>query len=135
MPTIKKFEDLEVWKKSRILVNEIYLITKRKSMEKDYVLQKQMIRSAISIPSNIAEGFERSGRKEFLQFLAIAKGSMVELKAQLYIALDQNYILQNEFDIIYKILSEIGSMLNGLMAYLNKSPIKGAKYKQPETTN
>ena len=89
---IKKFEDLESWKKARQLTNKIYEATAEGSFTRDFGLKDQIRRASISILSNIAEGFERGGDKEFLQFLAVAKGSCGEVRAQLYIAVDQGYL-------------------------------------------
>ena len=83
----------------------------------------------LPIMSNIAEGFERSGAKEFAQFLAIAKGSSGELRSQLYVALDQNYIAQSEFEYLTDALDETARMINGLMVYLRRTTIKGVKYR------
>jgi four helix bundle protein len=79
--------------------------------------------------SNIAEGFERSGTKEFTQFLATAKGSAGEVRSQLYVALDQNYIQNDEFKILSEAATEISRMISGLMAYLRASGIRGTKFK------
>ena len=83
--------------------------------------------------SNIAEGFERSGTGEFIQFLAIAKGSAGEMRSQLYIALDQGYLDQGEFARLASLASDTGKMIAGLMMYLRKSGIKGVKYKSSQT--
>jgi four helix bundle protein len=88
--TIKQFEDLEAWKKARELGNAIYKVTSDGSFSRDFVLRDQIRRAVVSISSNIAEGFERSGDGEFNRFLAIAKGSCGELRSQLYLAFDQN---------------------------------------------
>jgi four helix bundle protein len=92
MATFKKFEDTEAWKKARELTREVYRHSKVSPFSKDFGLRDQIRRAAVSGMSNIAEGFERGGTKEFMQFLAIAKGSVGELEAQLYVALDQSYI-------------------------------------------
>ena len=89
MATVKKFEDLEIWQKARGVIREIYSISSVGEFSKDYGLKDQIRRSSVSIISNISEGFERDGNKEFLQFLSLAKGSCGELRAQLYVALDQ----------------------------------------------
>ena len=127
--SIKKFEDLESWKKARALTNAIYKETALGSFMRDFGLKDQIRRAAISIPSNIAEGFERGGDKEFLQFLAVAKGSGGEVRAQLYIAADQRYLSQALFEELSNNAREIGGLISGLMKYLSKSELKGSKYR------
>ena len=90
--TIKSFEELNIWQNSRELVKLIYKFVKMDKLSRDYSLNDQIRRSSISIMSNIAEGFERGSNKEFVQFLYIAKGSCAEVRSQLYIAFDQQYI-------------------------------------------
>jgi four helix bundle protein len=92
---IKKFEDLESWKKARAITNAIYEATAAGRFSRDFGLKDQVRRASISILSNIAEGFERGGDKEFLQFLAVAKGSCGEVRAQLYIAIDKGISVRN----------------------------------------
>ena len=93
MAKIKKFEDIESWKRARKLTKDVYTVTAQDKFQRDFGLKDQIRRAAVSILSNIAEGFERGGDKEFLQFLAIAKGSSGEVRAQLYVALDLEYIV------------------------------------------
>lgn len=88
----KYFEDLEVWKLSRNLTNTIYSISNDGRFAKDYGLRDQIRRAAVSIMSNIAEGYERGGNKEFIQFMSISKASCGEVRSQLYVAMDQNYV-------------------------------------------
>jgi four helix bundle protein len=126
---IKKFEDLESWKKSRKLTNTVYEATGTGRFTRDFGLKDQIRRASISIVSNIAEGFERGGDKEFLQFLAVAKGSCGEVRAQLYIAMDQGYLSQDLFERLSNDADEIGRLISGLMKYLNKSEFKGSKYR------
>jgi four helix bundle protein len=97
MATIKRFEDIEAWKKACELTRDVYRHSKVGPFSKDFGLRDQMRRAAVSVMSNIAEGFERGGNKEFLQFLAIAKGSVGEVESQIYVALDQVYIDEDEF--------------------------------------
>lgn len=97
MARIERFEDIEAWKKSRALTKSIYDASKVGLFAKDFGLKDQMQRSAVSTMSNIAEGFERGGDQEFIQHLAIAKGSCGELRSQMYVALDQGYISQSTF--------------------------------------
>ena len=126
---IKKFEDLESWKKARQLTNKIYDATAEGSFIRDFGLKDQIRRASISILSNIAEGFERGGDKEFLQFLAVAKGSCGEVRAQLYIAVDQGYLSQDSFEKLFNSANEIGRLISGLMKYLSESELRGSKYR------
>lgn len=91
---IKRFEDLEVWQLARRLVRQIYEISKRAELSKDFGLRNQIQRSAVSIMSNIAEGFERKSKKEFIHFLSIAKASSGECRSQLYVTLDLEYLVR-----------------------------------------
>ena len=103
---------------------------------KDFGLRDQIQRAAVSIMSNIAEGFERSGSGEFAQFLSIAKGSTGEVRSQLYVALDQEYVTQAEFERLIAGVNETARMISGLMSYLRGSAIKGVKYRagrKPQT--
>ncbi len=134
MATISCFEELEVWKRARELVRAVYGVTRHDLFSKDFALCNQIRRAAISIPSNIAEGFERDGRLEFIQFLSIAKGSAGEVKAQLYIALDQHYLSEDEFMELKQKLTETANLLGGFMKYLGQSEVRGAKYKQSSAT-
>lgn len=129
MSTFKKFEDMEVWKKSMNLTRLIYQHTNKPSFMKDYNLVSQIRKSAISIASNIAEGAERDGNKELINFLYIAKGSCGELRCQLYIAKDQNYLQADNFQEMYNLATEISFSLNKLIKYLKESDYKGLKYK------
>ena len=126
---IERFEDVEGWKKGRVLAGEIYRVTSSGEFSRDFGLRDQVRRAAVSIPSNIAEGFERGGDREFRQFLAHAKGSTGELKTHLYIALDLGFIGRERFDHLYGQASEIGRILGGLMKYLSQSNLRGRKYR------
>jgi four helix bundle protein len=97
MASFKSFEDMEAWKKSRKLTKQVYDLTGVGVFARDFGLKDQIRRACVSIMSNIAEGFERSGTGEFTQFLAIAKGSAGEVRSQLYVALDQRYLSEGEF--------------------------------------
>lgn len=111
-----RFEDLKVWQKSRILVKDCYRVFKKLS---DFSFRDQILRAAVSIMNNIAEGFERKGDKEFRKFLFIAKGSCGEVRSMLYLALDLGYISQGELDDIYLKSEEISKMLSGFINKLN----------------
>jgi four helix bundle protein len=129
MATIKRFEDIEAWQKARLLAKEIFIISRETELAKDFRLRDQINAAAGSTMDNIAEGFERGGRAELLNFLTIAKGSNAEVKSQLYRLLDRGYITQTKFDELYKVADDIGSMIGGWMNYLNQSEIKGRKFK------
>ncbi len=126
--TFDRFEDINAWKKGRELVNEIYRITSKGAFDRDFALKDQMRRAGISLISNIAEGYERDGNKEFIQFLSIAKGSAGEVRSQLYMALDLQYIKEDEFERIKNLAGETGKMISGLIKYLKGSKIKGRKF-------
>lgn len=129
MARIDSFEDLKVWKCAREVVNMIYDASDRDEFARDFALKDQIRRSGISVVSNIAEGFERDGNKEFLNFLFIAKGSCGEARAQLYIALDRRYVSRHEFEAISSKLKEISRMIYGLIRYLRNSDYKGPKFR------
>jgi four helix bundle protein len=129
MATFKKFEDIEAWKKARELTCEVYRHSKVSPFSKDFGLRDQIRRAAVSVMSNIAEGVERGGTKEFIQFLAIAKGSAGELEAQLYVAFDQGYITEEEFASLRSLANSTKRLVGGLTNYLRQSGMKGVKYK------
>jgi four helix bundle protein len=128
MSTIKTFEEIEVWQKARRLTSLIYRISNRGLFAKDFALKGQIRKAGFSIMSNIAEGFERSGRKEFIQFLSIAKGSAGEVRSILYVAFDQEYFSKTEFDELLSLAKEIGCMIYGWIQYLKKTGIPGKKF-------
>lgn len=127
--TFKSFEEINAWQRARDLTRRIYQISSEGHFARDYGLRDQMRRACISIMSNIAEGHERSGTKEFVQFLSVAKGSVGEVRSQLYIALDQEYISVATLEQLSGEAMEISRMLSGLMKYLRKAGMKGTKYK------
>jgi len=129
MATINRFEDLEIWELSRILSKEIFELTKTTKLSRDFELKDQMHRSSGSIMDNIAEGFGRGSRLEFIQFLSIASGSADELKSQLYRSLDRDYLDKEQFDIFYEKANAVYKKINGFIKYLNTSVIKGTKFK------
>ncbi|MBL7860571.1 MAG: four helix bundle protein [Cyclobacteriaceae bacterium] len=132
MGKIDRFEDLDVWQKSRHLSQIVYSKTNEGSFATDYSLKDQINRSTGSIMDNIAEGFEREGRKEFIQFLSFSKSSAGEVRSQLYRAKDRGHITNQEFESLLSQVETIGKMLGGFMNYLKKSEIKGLKYKVEE---
>ncbi len=114
---------------ARKVTKMIYDISKQERFSRDFALCNQIRRASISIVSNIAEGFERNGDKEFLQFLSIAKASCAEVHAQLYVALDQEYIDDKQFEDISKDLGETSRIIGGLMKYLQQSELRGSKFR------
>ena len=125
---VKNFEDLEIWKDARLLTRGIYQLTREPKFSKDFALRDQIRRAAVSIMSNIAEGFERGGNQEFIQFLYVAKASCGEVRSQLYVALDQSYITEKDCDDVSKSFRRLSIMISNLIDYLKHSGMKGAKY-------
>lgn len=118
MSTIKSFEELIIWQESRKFTNNIYKLTKNFPQEDLYGLTSQIRRAAVSVMSNIAEGFDRRTTKEFISFLVIARASASEVQNDLYISLDLNYINKEEFQAIYNHAQKIAKLINGLITYL-----------------
>lgn len=133
MATIKKFEDLEIWQLSRNLENKIFEETTKGSLTKDYKLKDQMNASSGSLMDNIAEGFGRASRLEFIQFLSISNASGNELQSQLYRCLDRKYISKERFDELYLLADLTCKKISAFMSYLNKSLIKGQKFANRKT--
>ena len=127
--TFKSFEDILAWKKARILAKEVFAITKAEPFKYQFSLKDQLRRSSGSIMDNIAEGFERSGNKEFIQFLSISKASTSGLRSQLYRAFDQNLVTSEDFERLLADSKEISRMIQGLISYLAGSNYVGAKFK------
>jgi len=127
--TIERFEDLEAWKLARELTSLVYTCSGAGNFGRDFALRDQIRRASISIVSNIAEGFERDGDKEFLQFLSMAKGSCGEVRAQLYLALDQKYISDALFQELTTKAIQLSRVISGLIRYLRQSQLSGKKYK------
>jgi four helix bundle protein len=128
MAGFKSFEEIDAWKLARNLSLKGYNLSAAQPFLNDYALRDQVRRAAISISSNIAEGFEREGNKEFVQFLSIAKASTAEVRSQLYLALDLGYISNEEFEQLKLEALSVGKTLSGLIKYLKTSELKGSKY-------
>ena len=126
---VNKIEDLRIWQCARALSREVYTFTRREDFEKDYRFVQQIRASAGSIMDNIAEGYGRSGTKEFIQFLYISRGSCQELISQLYRALDAQYISEDEFIEIKKQSYTLSVMIYNFIESLNKLDTKGPKYE------
>lgn len=130
MPTVQKFEELEVWQLARELSQKIYPLTFQEPIAKDFRFKDQLRGSCGSIMDNIAEGFERGSKLEFINSLTIAKGEAGELKSQLYRGFDNCYFTQELFEELYNLTNKITKMLTAFINYLNKSTIKGQKFKE-----
>ena len=135
MATFKAIEEIEAWQKARALTQEIYAASRGERFTRDFGLRDQIRRASVSVMANIAEGFERDGSGEFLQFLSIAKGSAGEVRAHLYVAFDQGYIDQATFKRLLELVMEVSRVIAGLMAYLRTSGIRGSKYRKPVLIN
>ncbi len=129
MGKIQKFEDILAWQKARELTREVYAHSKTGAFAKDFGLRDQIQRASVSIMGNVAEGYDRGGDKEFIQFLSVSKGSCGEVKSHLYVALDQQYINPTQFYQLYNSADEVGRLLAGFMAYLKQSDLRGRKFK------
>jgi four helix bundle protein len=125
---IKNFEDLEIWKESRRLTRHVYDLSREPKFSKDFSLRDQMRSAVVSIMSNIAEGFERGGNQEFIQHLYIAKGSCGEVRSQLYVALDQKYVEENQLEGLLIIVKRLSVMIKHLIDHLKRSGLRGPKY-------
>ena len=131
MATIKRFEDLDAWKVSRELCDKIGKIIDGETFKKNFRLIGQVEGSSGSIMDNIAEGFERGSRAEFIVFLGYSKGSCGELRSQLYRSFDRKYITKEQFDDLYLMMVRISAMLQKFISYLLKTDIKGLRKKEP----
>ena len=129
MTTIQSFEDIRAWQSARILATSILKITSAQSFGHNRELRIQMQRAAISVMSNIAEGFERDGRKEFIHFLSIAKASAGELRSQIYLAMEMDHINKAEFDEMCSLAYETSRTIGGFINYLRSTSIPGSKFK------
>ena len=130
MAKITRFEDIKAWRKARALTAAIYQLPSHGEFARDYGLRDQLRRAAVSSMSNIAEGFEREGNKEFVQFLTHSKGSAAEIKSQLYVALDAGYINQTQFDGLSQLADETARLIGGFIRYLQSSDYRGRKFAQ-----
>jgi four helix bundle protein len=132
---IQSFEDLEIWKEARRLTQAVYRLTRDSRFAKDFGLTGQIRRAAISIMANISEGFERGGNQEFIQFLYVAKGSCGEVRSQLYVALDQEYVDQKAANGLLMGLKRLSVMIKHLIDHLKGSGMRGPKYGGFQSSN
>lgn len=130
MATIQKFEDLEIWQLARALCRKIYPLTFQEPVSKDFRFKDQIRGTCGSIMDNIAEGFGRGSKLEFINSLTIARGEVDELKSQLYRGVDNNYFTQLQFEEFYQLADKITKKSTTFISYLNKANIKGQKFKE-----
>ena len=131
MGTFKTFEDIEAWQLARVFAKNIYSMTKSVEQYGNKDVIHQINRSAGSIMDNIAEGFERGGNREFVQFLSIAKASCAESRSQLYRFHDRDLINKEAFDALYEEAKKVGGKTAALYNYLKSSDRKGSKFEEP----
>ena len=129
MAKIEKFEDLEIWRLAREICKKIEFLIQNTNLKTNYSLKDQIDRSSGSIMDNIAEGFERNGNREFIQFLSIAKGSAGEVKSQSYRAFDKKLITEEQHLELNEIVELEKNKIGAMMKYLNNCEIKGLKFK------
>ncbi len=127
MAKVERFEDLIAWQKARGLTRAIYKVTRNGDFAKDYGLSRQIQRAAVSVMSNIAEGFERGARGEFHQFLSTAKASCAEVRSQLYVALDAGYLDEASFDALIQQAEEVARIVGGLRSSVHRQKADGVK--------
>lgn len=130
MATIKRFEDLEIWQLARALCQKVYPLTFSEPISKDFRYKDQIRGSVASIMDNIAEGFGRGSKLEFVNSLTIAKGEGEELKSQLYRGLDIGYFSQSLFEELYNEAELLNKKIGAFISYLNTSTIRGQKFKE-----
>lgn len=131
--TFKKFEDIEAWQLTRQLAGAVYVASSEGMFANDRALRDQIRRAAISALSNIAEGFERQGTAEFVHFLSVAKGSLGELRSQLFLAGDLGYLLAGDAKRLLDLNADAARLVGGLMRYLRRCRIRGTKFKAANT--
>lgn len=129
MGKIQKFEDLEIWRLAREICQQIEFLIQNTNLKTNYALKNQIDRSSGSIMDNIAEGFERNGNREFIQFLSISKGSAGEVKSQSYRAFDKKLISEEQHLKLNERVELVKNKIGAMMNYLNNCEIKGLKFK------
>ena len=127
MATIRRFEELEIWKDARVLHNKIREVVNTTALVKDFALKNQILGSSGSVMDNIAEGFERDGKKEFLNFLYISKGSLGETRSQVYRTYDAGYITEEKFNELMNDCLNLSGKLSHFIKYLTNSEYEGLK--------
>lgn len=118
MARIERFEDIQAWQKARELTRAVYAVSADRPFRTDFALRDQIRRAAVSAMANIAEGFGRGGRRELVRFLHISKGSLAEVQALLYVALDAGHVEQDEFNALYRVSADTMRLVGGFIHYL-----------------
>lgn len=121
MPTIRRFEEIEAWKTARELTKLIYALSNTRKFERDFGLKDQIRRASVSVMSNIAEGFESKTQPQFIKYLGYAKASAGEVRSQLYVARDLEYILSEEFDKTFLLVEKVSGQIARFIAYLEQN--------------
>jgi len=122
MSTIQRFEDIRAWQTARVLTRQIYEASNQGAFARDFGLRDQMRRAAVSIMSNVAEGFESDGQRQFIKYLGYAKGSAGEVRAQLYVALDAGYLDRHQFEQLFDLAEKCSRQLSKFIGYLKSHP-------------
>jgi len=122
MATIHRFEEIKAWQTARVLTREVYEVSNGGAFARDFGLRDQMRRAAVSVMSNIAEGFESDSQPQFVKFLGYAKASAGEVRAQLYVALDAGHLAQTQFEQLFDLAEKCSRQLSGFIGYLRSHP-------------
>lgn len=135
MAKVERFEDLKIWQDARVICRKIQQISAQTELKNDFGLKNQIRNSSGSVMDNIAEGFERGGNAEFIQFLGFAKGSAGEVRSQVYRLFDSSYISQNKFEELKTDAEELSKQISNFIKYLKNSEYKGFKFKKTDLLN
>jgi four helix bundle protein len=122
MPTIKRFEEIEAWQTARDLTRMIYSATEQGTFARDFGLKDQIRRASVSVMSNIAEGFESQTQQQFIRYLSIAKASAGEVRSQLYVAHDMNYLSEEQFTNLFQMAEKASRQIARFISYLESHP-------------
>jgi len=128
---VTRFEELEIWTDARELYKEVFLLTSKEPFCNDFRFRDQIRAASGSVSDNIAEGFERGGNKEFIQFLSFAKGSCGEVRSQVYRSFDSKYIDSQEYHKLIERTESLSRKISSLINYIKSSSLKGSKYSPP----
>jgi len=133
MAKIERFEDIEAWKAAREIAQQVYRLTRSGDFARDFGLRDQVQCAAVSIMANIAEGFDSGSNKEFIRFLSYALRSATEVQSHLYVALDEGYLDQEKFDMLFALTTKCKNLVSGFSRYLRSHP--KSRSLEPRTLN